>query len=579
MSEPASSLKHWPAMSIEKAHALMTREGSPFEMNEIVIRGIKTRIWKNAPPTLKEVFLRGRTYGDRTFLVYDNDRATFDAFAKATIAIADELIKRGVNKGDRIAIAMRNLPEWPAVFFGAVLTGAIATPLNAWWTGAELEYGLKDSGAKIAMMDPERLERIMEYLPNLPDLEQIFVSRSEEEIAHPLVQKLETVTGWVNDWHKLSDRPVPDIALDPEDDAMIFYTSGTTGKPKGALGTQRNVCSTVMAATFSPARNYIRRGEMPPMPDPNGPQRANLLAVPFFHTTGCHAALCPSLFNGTKLVLMHRWEPELGMQLIERERVTNAGGVPAIAWQLVEHPARAKYDLSSLEAISYGGAPAASELVRRIKAVFPKSVAGTGWGMTETAATFTHHGAEDYENRPDSCGPALPVCDMKVVDEKGNGLPADQVGELWVKGPNVLKGYWNNPEATAETFVDGWVKTGDMAKIDSEGFCFIVDRKKDMLIRGGENIYCIEVEDVLYQHPAVMDAALVPIAHKILGEEPGAVVTLKPGAAASEQELRAFVAERLAAFKVPVKIKFWPDMLPRNANGKIIKPELKKTFQ
>jgi long-chain acyl-CoA synthetase len=438
---------------------------------------------------------------------------------------------------------------------------------------------LKDSGAKIAIMDPERLERIMEYLPNLPDLEQIYVSRSEEEIAHPLVQKLEMVTGTVNDWHKLSDRLVPDIALDPEDDAMIFYTSGTTGNPKGALGTQRNVCSTVMAATFSPARNYIRRGEMPPMPDPNGPQRANLLAVPFFHTTGCHAALCPSLFNGTKLVLMHRWEPELGMQLIERERVTNAGGVPAIAWQLVEHPARAKYDLSSLEAISYGGAPAASELVRRIKAVFPKSVAGTGWGMTETAATFTHHGAEDYENRPDSCGPALPVCDMKVVNEKGNELPADQVGELWVKGPNVLKGYWNNPEATAETFADGWVKTGDMAKIDSEGFCFIVDRKKDMLIRGGENIYCIEVEDVLYQHPAVMDAALVPIAHKILGEEPGAVVTLKPGAAASEQELRAFVAERLAAFKVPVKIKFWPDMLPRNANGKIIKPELKKTFQ
>jgi len=566
-------------MSIEKAHALMTREGSPFEMNEIVIRGIKTRVWKNAPSTLREVFLRGRTYGDKTFIVYDNDRATFDAFAKAAIAIADELIKRGVKKGDRVAIAMRNLPEWPAAFFGAVLTGAIATPLNAWWTGAELEYGLKDSGSKITVMDPERLERIIEYLPNLPDLEQIYVSRSEEEIAHPLVKKLETVTGMVNDWHKLSDRPVPDIALDPDDDAMIFYTSGTTGKPKGALGTQRNVCSTVMAATFSPARNYIRRGEMPPMPDPNGPQRANLLAVPFFHTTGCHAALCPSLFNGTKLVLMHRWEPELGMQLIEKERVTNAGGVPAIAWQLVEHPARAKYDLSSLEAISYGGAPAASELVRRIKAVFPKSVAGTGWGMTETAATFTHHGAEDYENRPDSCGPALPVCDMKVVDEKGNELPAGQVGELWAKGPNVLKGYWNNPEATAETFADGWVKTGDMAKIDSEGFCFIVDRKKDMLIRGGENIYCIEVEDVLYQHPAVMDAALVPIAHKILGEEPGAVVTLKPDAAVSEQELRAFVAERLAAFKVPAKIKFWPDMLPRNANGKIIKSELKKAFQ
>jgi len=566
-------------MTVAQAHALMTRGGSPFEISETVIRGVRTRIWKNAPPTLKEVFLRGLTYGDKTFLVYENDRATFIAFAKAALAIADELIEQGVRKGDRVAIAMRNLPEWPAAFFGVALTGAIATPLNAWWTGSELEYGLKDSGCNIAIVDAERYERIIERLPNLSGLKRIYVSRAAHQIADPVVRKLESITGAVNDWHHLPDRPIPNIALNPEDDAMIFYTSGTTGEPKGALGTHRNVCSTVIAATFSPARNYIRRGEMPPVLNPNAPQRVNLLAVPFFHTTGCHAALCPSLFNGTKLVLMHHWETELGMQLIERERVTNAGGVPTIAWQLVEHPARTKYDLSSLEAISYGGAPAASELVRRIKDVFPKSVPGTGWGMTETAATFTHHGAEDYENRPESCGPALPVCEMKVVDENGNQLPTGQVGELWAKGPNVLKGYWNKPEATAETFVDGWIKTGDMAKIDEEGFCFIVDRKKDMLIRGGENIYCIEVEDVLYQHPAVMDAALVSIPHKTLGEEPGAVIALKPGATVTEQEIRAFVSERLAAFKVPVKVAISLDMLPRNPNGKIIKSELKKFFQ
>jgi long-chain acyl-CoA synthetase len=579
MSKPQSAQKPWPAMPIAQAHALMTRPGSPFEMEEALIRGVKTRVWKHAPPTLREVFLQGRTHGDKIFLVYENDRASFDAFSKAALAIAEELVKQGVKKGDRVVLAMRNLPEWPVIFFGALLVGAIATPLNAWWTGTELEYGLKDSGAKIAFVDAERLERIIEHLPNCPALEKIYVARSAEEITHPRVVQLETVIGAVNDWHQLLDRTLSDVALAPDDDATIFYTSGTTGKPKGALGTHRNATSTVTAATFSPARNFIRRGEMPPAPDPKAPQKANLLAVPFFHTTGCHAVLCPALFNGIKLVLLRRWDPELALQMIERERVTSTGGVPTIAWQLIEHPARKKYDLSSLEAISYGGAPAASELVRRIRQVFPKSVPGLGWGMTETSATFTHNGGEDYEHRPESSGPALPVCEMKIVGETGETLPTNALGELWAKGPNVVKGYWNNPAATAETFVDGWLKTGDIAKIDEEGFCYIVDRKKDMLLRGGENIYCIEVEDVLYQHPAVMDAAVVGIAHRILGEEPGAVVTLKPDTAASEEELRAFVAERLAAFKVPMRIMFWPEMLPRNPSGKILKTELKKVFE
>lgn len=252
--------------------------------------------------------------------------------------------------------------------------------------------------------------------------------------------------------------------------------------------------------------------------------------------------------------------------------------MPTIAWQLIEHPNRHKYDLSSLESVSYGGAPSAPELVRKIVETFPKSLPGNGWGMTETSATFTHHQGEDYENRPDSCGPAVPVCDMKIVGPDGDTLGPNEVGELWGKGPNVVKGYWNKPEATAQTFVDGWVRTGDLARIDEEGFCFIIDRAKDMLIRGGENIYCIEVENVLYDHPAVMDAALVGIPHKTLGEEPGAVVHLKPGATATEAELRAFVADRLAAFKVPVKVTFWAETLPRNANGKILKTELKKVF-
>ena len=326
-------------------------------------------------------------------------------------------------------------------------------------------------------------------------------------------------------------------------------------------------------------RAFLRRGETPPAPDPNAPQRSMLLSVPFFHATGCFAVLNPIIYGGGKLVMMHKWDPVRAFELIERERVTMAGGVPTIAWQLIEHPLRQNYDLSSLESVSYGGAPSAPELVRKIVETFPKSAPGNGWGMTETSATATTHGAEDYQNRPDSCGPAVPVTDLKVMTVEGDReLPIGDVGELWCKGPQVVKEYWNKPEATAQTFVDGWVKTGDLARLDAEGFCYMIDRAKDMLIRGGENIYCIEVENVLYDHPAVMDAALVGIPHKTLGEEPAAVVTLKPGAEATEAELRAFVAERLAAFKVPVKVVFWHETLPRNANGKIMKNELKKVF-
>jgi long-chain acyl-CoA synthetase len=573
------SAKPWPAMSVAQAHALLTQPGSPFEMDEVVIRGVKTRVWKNAPPTMRDLFALGRAHGAKTFIVYEDDRATFETFTRAALAVAAELTKQGVKKGDRVALIMRNLPEWPAIFFGATIIGAIVTPLNAWWTGPELEYGLVDSGAKVAFVDAERLERIAEHLVNCPDLKTIYVSRYQDELPHPIVRRLEETLGKVNDWEKLPAGKMPTVPLESDDDATILYTSGTTGKPKGALGTHRNMLTNIFSSASSAARNFLRRGEPVPAPDPNAPQRSTLLSVPFFHATGCFAVMGPSLFAGAKLVLMRKWEPELAMQLIEREKVNGAGGVPTIAWQLIEHPARSKYDLSSLESVAYGGAPSAPELVRKIVETFPKSLPGNGWGMTETSATCTTHSAEDYEHRPDSCGPAVPVCDLKVMTPEGTRqLGPNEVGELWACGPNIVKGYWNKPDATAQTFVDGWVRTGDLARVDEEGFCFIIDRAKDMLIRGGENIYCIEVENVLYEHPAVMDAALVAVPHKTLGEEPGAVVHLRPGQHTTEDELRAFVAGKLAAFKVPVKVVFWPETLPRNANGKILKTELKKIF-
>ena len=576
----SESSRPWPVVSIAEAHAHLTAPGSRFEMDEVDIRGVRTRVWKNLPPTLRDVVQLSRMYGVRDFLVHEDERVTYEAFFRATVAMAEELGRHGVKKGTRVAIIMRNLPEWVVAFYGAAIVGAIVTPLNAWWTGPELEYGLVDSGTDIAFVDAERLERITEHLVNCPDLKRVYVSRYGEETPHPIVTRIEDVLGAVNAWGALPDRPMPDVAIAPDDDLTILYTSGTTGRPKGALGTHRNMNSNIFATASAAGRNFLRRGEpIPVVADPLAePQRSTLLSVPFFHATGCFAVLNPTIVAGGKIVLMRKWDPELAMQLIEREKVSSAGGVPTIAWQLIEHPARAKYNLSSLESVAYGGAPSAPELVRKIVEAFPKSLPGNGWGMTETSATCTTHSAEDYEHRPSSCGPAVPVCDLKVVGPNGDILPPGEVGELWARGPNIVKGYWNKPDATAQTFVDGWVKTGDLARLDEEGFCFIIDRAKDMLIRGGENIYCIEVENVLYEHPAVMDAALIARPHKTLGEEPAAVVHLKPGLHASEDELRAFVAGKLAAFKVPVKVIFWPETLPRNPQGKILKTELKKIF-
>jgi long-chain acyl-CoA synthetase len=571
----------WPVMSIAEAHARLTAPGQRFEIAEMPIRGIMTRVWKNAPPTLRDVFLAARGFPDREALVYDDERATYEAFARATLTLAAQLQADGVKKGDRVAVIMRNLPEWPVAFFAGILAGAIVTPLNAWWTGPELEYGLADSGTKVVIVDDERLGRIEPYLDTLGDLARVYVSRLAEPSSHPKVARLKDVIGPVNGWKDLPDQPLPDVEMGPEDDATILYTSGTTGRPKGALGTHRNMTSNIGTGGISAARNFLRAGQPLPESDPHKlPQRVTLLVVPFFHATGLSAALGPTLYGGGKIVLMRRWDAEPAMRLIEREKVMSTGGVPTIAWQLIEHPARSKYDLSSLVAVTYGGAPSAPELVRRIAETFPGSQPGNGWGMTETTATFTSHLGRDYENRPDSAGPAAPVGEMQIRDPADGAtiLAPGSVGELWVKGPQVVKGYWNKPQATAETFVDGWLRTGDLARIDDEGFLFIIDRAKDMLIRGGENIYCVEVENVLYEHPAVMDAALVGIPHKTLGEEPGAVVHLKPGGVATERELRDFVRARLAAFKVPMKIVFWPETLPRNANGKIVKTELKTVF-
>uniref|UniRef100_UPI0005B2C1B2 class I adenylate-forming enzyme family protein n=1 Tax=Methylobacterium sp. B34 TaxID=95563 RepID=UPI0005B2C1B2 len=420
-----------------------------------------------------------------------------------------------------------------------------------------------------------RFDRIAPHLRECRARERVLTTRTAPDLrATPLTD----IVGRVHDWGALPDLPTPDVALDPEDDATLFYTSGTTGKPKGAVGTHRAAATTVMAYPYSAARSALRRGEAPPKPDPAAPQRAALLVIPLFHVTGCHASLGAALYGGHRLVMMHRWDAAAALDLIEREGCTSAGGVPTIAWQLASAAREAGRPLPTLEGVTYGGAPAAGDLVRALGEALPRVVPGTGWGMTETSATFTHHQGEDYLAHPESCGPPLPVCEVRILDPLGQDLPPGSVGELCVKGPNVVRGYWDDPAATAEVLSEGWLRTGDLARADEEGFLTIVDRIKDMLIRGGENIYCCEVENALYAHPDVIDAVVLPVPHPTLGEEPGAIVVLAEGAETDPEAIRAFAAERLAAFKVPVRIEIWDGLLPRNPAGKILRAPLRAVF-
>jgi acyl-CoA synthetase (AMP-forming)/AMP-acid ligase II len=562
----------WPHMTIAEVNAALTAPGARFEMEIVTIRGVPTRVWKNAPPSLPMLARFSRLHGERLITIFEEERVSFEASFRASAAIAAELQRRGIGKGDRVALAMMNLPEWPAIFFGITALGAIVVPLNAWWTGPELEYGLADSGAKALFCDRSRHARIAPHLANLPGLKHVMVSRAEDGAEG--IDRLEDLIGSPNDWKDLPAIDLAEVGVLPDDPAGIFYTSGTTGKPKGALGSHRNLMTNILSTGFTSARAALRRGETPPEPSP----RIGLLVIPLFHVTACSASLMGSMVAGNTSIFMRKWDTVEAMEIIQRERVQVTGGVPTIAWQILEHPDRHKYDLSSLELITYGGAPSAPELVKRIWEEFG-ALPGNGWGMTETMATVTAHVGEDYLNRPDSAGPPVPVADLKIVAPDGvTELPTGEVGELWARGPQIVIGYWNKPEATAETFVDGWVRTGDLAKLDEEGFLTLVDRAKDVIIRGGENIYSVEVENVLYQHPAVIDAALIGIPHHTLGEEPAAIVHLKPGATATEEELKAWVRDRLAIFKTPVRILFLDHPLPRNANGKILKKDLKALF-
>jgi long-chain acyl-CoA synthetase len=558
--------------SVAEVTRELTSAGALFELEERDVGGRPLRYWKNFPRTLAEVVRFALRHADKTYLVYEDERLNYAQSFERVAAVSAHLIEVGVKPGDRVAIAMRNFPEWVIAFWASSLTGAVVVPLNAWWKGGELSYGLCDSGARVLFCDAERAQILGSHLAET-DVRHVIVVRAPLDTPLPSpMQRFEEV------WPRHHGAALPEVGISPNDDATIFYTSGTTGRPKGALGTHLNICSNIGSSLYARYRTAMRNGEdfTQLVVQALARQPAFLLSVPLFHVTGCHSGMTMNTFLGAKIVMMHRWLPERALELIEREQITHFGGVPSMVWQVLESPDFSRRDLSSVVSVTYGGAPAAPELVRRIKQSFPKSSASNGYGLTETSALACGNAGIDYERRPDSVGVPVAICDMKVIDLEGNELPRGEVGELCIRGANVVRGYFRKPEATALSFRDGWLHTGDVARIDEEGFVYILDRAKDMLIRGGENVYCVEVEDVLYSHPAVMDAAVIGIAHRVLGEEVGAVVQLAPGFNASAEQLQEYASERLAGFKVPVRIELRSEPLPRNPNGKIMKRELKR---
>ena len=547
---------------LDAAIAAVTASGQPYATETRTVDGVDFVVFSNAPNNLRDLYEQGLQHSDRDFFVYQGERFTYKEAWEEAARVANQLKYQDIKPGDRVGIALRNYPEWIFAFMGITSIGAVAVAMNAWWSGEEMVYGIEDSGLKLLFADEERIERLQPHSDKL-NIQVIAVR------CHP-----ENCLSW-NQFVENGPRVMPDEPVASDANATILYTSGSTAHPKGVLSSHRAIVNALMCWECGGAigaHMFPQTANAPPPPH----LPATILTVPLFHVSGLVVQFLQSFRPGRKLVAMYKWDADEALGIIERERITSFNGVPTMAWELIQSNAFEKYDLSSLRSAGGGGAAMAPEHARQIDQKVGKGSAGTGWGMTETQGLATGIGGEAFLQRPRSCGRAVPpLVKVKVVDKEGNDLPADETGELCIWGVMNFREYWNQPEATRSTLVDGWVHTGDIGHMDEEGYVFITDREKDMVIRGGENIGCQEVEAVLYDHPAVIEVAVFGVPDERLGETLASVVCISPDDSVDEDELKTFALGRLAKFKVPDHFWIRTDRLPRIASEKILKRGLR----
>ncbi len=527
-----------------EAIAQLTAPSERYELATEWIAGTPQRVFTQAPISLRAMYEAARS--DAEFIVYEDQRFTFESAWRATAACAIRLVELGVAPGDRVAIAMRNYPDWMTSFAAITSIGAIAVAMNALWTSDEIEYALSDCGASVVIADDERADRITDTFSGVVLTRDATIRPGDAVVT------------------------MPEVDIRPDDPATMFYTSGSTGHPKGVVSTHRNVVSALLSWELEARITRVVSDHPPPRHDG---QTAALLGIPLFHVTGSHAVFLVSYRAQRKLVAMYKWDVDLAAELIERERITAFLAPPALTGDLVRAARTTGRDLSSLLTVGGGGASRAPEQVAAIGSSFRKALPNTGWGMTETNAIGAGISEHDYLDRPASSGRAAAVLDLRIVDGNDQPLPPGERGELQVRGTSVFRGYWNRPDLDAEVFVDGWFRTGDIAYLDDEGYLFIVDRSKDLIIRGGENIGCGAVEAALTLHPDVHEAAVYSVPDERLGEEVGATVYAEPGL--DVEDLRTFARQHLAAFEVPRYVLIQTEPLPRIATGKIAKRDLR----
>lgn len=553
--------------AIRAASARVTAAGQPYEVVPQTIDGVDFRVFKNAPANLRELYRSSLAHADKDFYVYLDERYTFEESWRHAARCAHALIGAGVKQGDRVGIAARNYPEWLFAFMGITSIGAVAVTMNAWWSSEELAYGIDDSGLEFLFADAERLERV---LPLRATRKLRLIALRADHIA----ASNEGVQTWQQFVAGASETmPEPNVVADSN--ATILYTSGSTAHPKGVLATHRSIIHAVMGwecgAVIAVELNPALAEESPEFPP------AMILTVPLFHVSGLNVQFMSSFRPGRKLVGMYKWDPEESLRLIEAERITSFNGVPTMSWEMVQSPNFHKYDTRSLKSMGGGGAAMAPEHSRQIAKELKSGVPGTGYGMTETNGLGTSISGADLLERGRSCGrPIPPMVTIKIVDPNGREVPRGETGEIWIHGAQNFRGYWNKPDATRETLKDGWVCSGDIGHMDDEDFVFITDRAKDMVIRGGENIGCQEVEAAIYDHPCVSECAVFGVPDERLGESIAAVVMVKPNMRMSPDDVRAHVAAHLARFKVPEHVWVREEQLPRIASGKIYKRGLRE---